>query len=302
MGRSEGDFKHLLDTNADQNIGNSTILQPQAGTVGTTIPQTNPARLLQLTGPSKTGQTTSIVFTASRIVGSDNPNPGLPGPITGIVEFGNGARFTRAEFDVPLGPYLGVFSRATVASEPQDGGVVITVPTGVLRAYVRYDNLLVQPLLGSPTTNLATELGVSFIGPGGPRNFLNAPAEPVLAKSMAAFYTRHYSKLYKTNYLYVGDNGVAPQVIPPATLVCIPPFARTVKILRYNTTTGTMPSMTLKLWDGINVSEQIVVAAGSSPAIEISGNESVIEVYSTTAGGMNPDAFTFVALCYEIGL
>ena len=298
MGRSEGDFKHLLDTNADQNIGNSAILQPQAGTGGTTIPQTNPQRLLTLTGPSKTGQTTSVVFTASRIVGADNPHPGLPGPITGIVEFGNGARFTRAEFDVPIGPYLGWQGNTIASSEPQDGGTIVTVPTGVLRAYVRYDNLLIQPLLGLPTTNLATELGVAFIGPGGPSTLLNVPAEPILAKAMAAFYTRHYSKLYKTNYLYVGESGVLPQKIPVGTLVCIPPFARSVKILRFNSTTNTMPSMTIDLWDGSHVAEQIIVAAGTSPVLEISGNESVIGIQSTGAG----DVVSFLALCYEIGL
>ena len=90
----------------------------------------------------------SIVFTAARVVGASNPNPGYAGPITGLVEFGNGGRFTRVEFDVPLGPYLGTFQGAAVASEPQDGGVIVTVPTGVLRAYARYDNLLVQPILG----------------------------------------------------------------------------------------------------------------------------------------------------------
>ena len=296
MGRSEGDFKHLLDTNADQNIGNSTILQPQAGYGGTTIPQTNPARLLQLTGPSRTGQTTSVVFTASRIVGADNPRPGLPGPITGIVEFGNGARFTRAEFDVPIGPYLGWQGNPIASTEPQDGGVVVTVPTGVLRAYVRYDNLLIQPLLGLPTTNLADSLHVPLVGPGGPNSLLNAPAEPVLAKSMAAFYTRHYSKLYKTNYLYVGDHGVAAQQIPSGTLVCIPPFARAVKVLRTDSTS--MPSMTINLWDGAHITERIVIPAGSSPSIEISGNVNVVEVKSTA----NTDTVTFLALCYEIGL
>jgi hypothetical protein len=296
MGRSEGDFRHLLDTNADQNIGNSAILQPQAGYGGTTIPQTNPQRLLQLTGPSKTGQTTSVVFTASRIVGADNPHPGLPGPITGVVEFGNGARFTRAEFDVPIGPYLGWQGHPLASSEPQDGGTIVTVPTGVLRAYVRYDNLLIQPLLGLPTTNLADELHVPLVGPGGPNSLLNAPAEPVLTKAMAAFYTRHYSKLYKTNYLYVGDHGVPPQFIPTGTLVCVPPFARSVKVFRLKS--SNMPSMTISLWDGAHIAERFVIPADTSPSIDISGNESVIEIASTA----NTDTVTFLALCYEIGL
>jgi hypothetical protein len=303
MGRSEGDFKHLLDTNADQNIGNSTVLQPQAGSGGTVIPQTNPARLLQLTGPSQKGQTTSVVFTASRIVGADNPNPGYAGPVTGIVEFGNGARFTRVEFDVPLGPYVGLFTGANAATEPQDGGTVITVPTGVLRAYVRYDNLLIQPILGTIAESLASALGVTFVGPGGP--VIGGPVpggtEPILAKAMASYYTRHWAKLWKTNYLYIGAPGVLPQVIPGAEY-CVPPFAKSVKVQRYNLTTSIMPSMTIVLLDNKNVLEQFVIAAGTSPTIELSGFETTILIQSTTTTGPNADAVTTLALCYEIGL
>jgi hypothetical protein len=296
MGRSEGDFKHLLDTDADQNIGNSIVLQPQMGTVGTIIPQTNPARLLQLTGPSKTGKTTSIVFTASRIVGSNNPNPGYAGPITGVVEFGNGARFTRAEFDIPLGPFAGTFHGASVATEPQDGGVIVTVPTGVLRAYVRYDNLLIQPILGSPPfMSLAQFLGVAVQGPGGP--VTTTPAEPILAKAMAAYYTRHFSRLYKTQYCYVGAPATAAQYIGQVQY-CIPPFARSVKILRFNGTTGTSPSMTIFLYDNVMILEKIVVPAGPSATIELTGNESIIGVASTA----NTDTIHTLALCYEIGL
>ena len=305
MGRSEGDFKHLLDTNADQNIGNSTVLQPQAGSGGTVIPQTNPARLLQLTGPSQKGQTTSVVFTASRIVGADNPNPGYAGPVTGIVEFGNGARFTRVEFDVPLGPYVGLFTGSNPATEPQDGGTVITVPTGVLRAYTRYDNLLIQPIVGtSPPSSMATALGVPFYGPGGPITTgtlsNRAPAEPVLTKAMASYYTRHCAKLYKTNYLYVETIGSA-QVLLPA-IYCIPAFAKSVKVLRYNLSTFTMPSMTVQLFDNIHVLEQVVIPAGASPTIEISGFESAISIAPTTSTGPNADAVNILALCYEIGL
>jgi hypothetical protein len=53
MGHSEGDFKHLLDTNAEQNIGNGKIVLPQAG-AATVIPQTNPERFLMLSGPRRT--------------------------------------------------------------------------------------------------------------------------------------------------------------------------------------------------------------------------------------------------------
>lgn len=89
MFRPTREPRHLLDTLADQNIGNGVIVRPQL-TGATVIPQTNPDRVLMLSGPSGSGQTTSVAITASRIVGAENPNPGYPGPITAVVEFGKG--------------------------------------------------------------------------------------------------------------------------------------------------------------------------------------------------------------------
>jgi hypothetical protein len=304
MGR-QIDPKHLLDTDADQNIGNSTLLQPQPGSVATVIAATNPARLFQLNGPSKTAQTVSVVFTASRIVGQDNPNPGYAGPITGILEFGNGGRFTKVEFDVPVGPFLGNFQGAVASSEPQDGGVIVTVPSGVLRAYARYDNLLVQPALGLPTQSTAQLLGVPFVGPGGPVQppappIQQAPAEPVLVKAMAAYYTRHFARAYKTQYCYVGSPGFIAQWIPNGKAVyCVPAFARTVKLLRWNSNVSTTPSMTLQFFDGINFLEEVAIPAGTpSPTLDLVGNETIIQVLSSTPA----DTITFLALCYEIGI
>ena len=296
MGRQTPDPKHLLDTDADQNIGNSILLQPQQGATATTIPATNPDRILQLNGPSKTAQTVSIVFAASRVVGAQNPNPGYAGPITGILEFGNGGRFTRVEFDIPLGPYLGTFQGAAASSEPQDGGVIVTVPSGVLRAYARYDNLLIQPFLGLPSRSIAQALGVPFVGPGGPvlppaPPAQQAPAEPVLVKAMAAYYTRHFAKSYKTQYCYVGSPGTPLAIVGNATF-CIPAFARTVKLLR----NPISASFTLHFSDGINPAiDEIVVPSGQSPTIEIVGNETTITVSST-------NGVSLLALCYEIGI
>ena len=307
--------RHLLDTNADQNIGNSFLLQPQAGSGGTIVPQSSATqsyeRILQLSGPSKAAQTTSVVFTASRVQpGLSNPNPGYAGPVTGIVEFGNGGRFTRVEFDVPLGPYLGNFNGSLASTEPQDGGTVITVPSGVLRAYARYDNLLVQALLGPPQS-MAQFLGVTFVGPGGPVSPPGAagPAEPVLVKAMAAYFSRHWAQLYKTQYCYVGAPGVPAQYVPPtptpiglnAAMFCVPPFAKNVKVLR----NPVSAAMVVELYDGVFLSafpnngvDEVAVPAGSSPPIPIVGNETVIRVSSATAN----DKVKFLALCYEIGL
>jgi hypothetical protein len=310
MGRPTHEPKHLLDVDAEQNIGNSTNLQPQDGSGlagGTVTAQTNPDRILQLSGPSKTAQTTSVVFTASRLTGSsNNPNPGYAGPVTGIVEFGNGGRFTRAEFDIPLGPFVGFFQGAASNTEPQDGGVVVTVPSGVLRAYARYDNRLIQPVLGTvPPLSLAQILGVPFAGPGGPvrapaPGAQVAPAEPVLVKAMAAYYTRHYAKLYKTQYCYVSSPGTPAQQIQQG-LYCVPAFARSVQVLR-----SPSAAMTVELFDGlyngnpVNVAalNTVNVLANTTPEIPIVGTETIIRVSSATAN----DTVYLLALCYEIGL
>jgi hypothetical protein len=313
MGRPAHEPKHLLDVDAEQNIGNSAYLQPQDGggpAGGTTTPQTNPERLLKLSGPSRSAQTTAVIFTAARLTGFlNNPSPGYAGPITGVVEFGNGGRFTRAEFDVPVGPFIGAFQGAASNTEPQDGGVVVTVPTGVLRAYARYDNRLIQPVLGAnPPLSLAETLGVPFVGPGGPVP-ANAgpgfyfPAEPVQVKAMAAYYTRHFARAYKTQYCYVSAVGSPPQFIDPATnggLYCVPAFARSVQVLRYPASAA----MLVELYNGLYTSpgatplNSVGVPANQCPVIPIVGNMNIIRVTSATS----TDRVTLLALCYEIGL
>ena len=296
MGRSEGDFKHLLDTNADQNIGNGKIIQPQAGTA-TVIPQTNPERLLMLSGPSKAGQTTSIVLTASRIVGANNPNPGFPGPITGIIEFGNGGQFTRAEVDVPIGPFVGTQTTPAPASEPQDGGVIVTVPTGVLRVYARYDNQLVQPVLEPLARSLAQLKGVAFKGPGGPTTSgINTfPPEPGLVKAMAAYFSRHTSKAYRTHYCYLGNSAfpVVPIVLSPLSPgnFCVPAFARSLKIFRMPISTA----LVVFLSDNMgNTLDQLAIPADTAPVIPLIGTETIVNII----GG----PIEFLALSYEIGI
>ena len=307
MGRPTHEPKHLLDTPADQNIGNGVIIQPQAGGA-TVIPQTNPDRILMLSGPSGSGQTTSIALTAARIVGPSNPSPGFPGPVTGIIEFGNGGQFTRVEVDVPIGPFAGYFNQPTPATEPQDGGVIVTVPTGVLRVYARYDNQFIQPQLTLPPSSLAqTALPpVPFLGPGGPvtRKGLTAPSEPLQVKAMAAYYSRHTSKVYRTHYCYVGDystGGIVPIPVIQAQY-CVPAFARSLKVLRY--LAGAPPllaGLTITLYDNTyNVLDFISISAGTvAPIIPIIGTETIVQVESIDPA---TDKVSLLALCYEIGI
>ena len=292
--------RHMLHNVAEQNIGNGTVLQPQAG-AATIVPQTNPERILMLSGPSSAGQTTSIALTASRIVGPNNPNPGFPGPITGIVEFGNGGQFTRVEVDIPIGPFAGTFNQSAAATEPQDGGVIVTVPTGVLRVYARYDNLLIRPILGLPPLSLAQAATVPFVGPGGPTaiNPLSIiPAEPVLIKAMAAYFSRHTSKVYKTNYCYNGthtNNGAPTLIDLGGNQFCVPAFARSLKVLR----TPITSAMYLTLYDNAyNQLDAISVPSGSAPTIPLIGNETIVQFITPSVG----DKVSFFALCYEIGI
>jgi hypothetical protein len=294
MGRDVTADKTPLLMNAEQNIGNSATLQPASG-APTCTPATNPPRIIQLSGGSCVGQTTSVVVTASRIVGPQNPNPGVPGPITGVVEFGNGGRFTRAEFDVPIGPFVGRLTAAASATEPQDGGTIITVPTGVLRVYCRYDNLLIQPLVGQTLPeSRAQATGVLFYGPGGPLPS-GTPSEPVLVKAMAAYFSRHYTKAYKTLYCYVSDPA-APIAINLAntTRYCLPAFAQSLKVLRWPVSTN----LIVTLFDSIRTVDEISVPAGTSPIIPIVGTETIVRITSVGPA----DNVSFLALSCEIGI
>lgn len=301
--------KHLLDTESTEKIGSSVDLQPEAGVGGVVTPQTatngtSYKRILQLNGPSKTAQTTSVIFTASRLVGEKNPNPGYAGPVTGVLVFGNGGRATQVEFDIPVGPFTGIFQGATQATEPQDGGIIISVPTGVVEAYARYDNRFIQPCIGPTPQSIAQMLGVPFIGAGGPvvppapPQYV-APAEPVLVKAMSAFYTRHFSRAYKTQFCYVGQIGQPGIPLPGGNVAwyTIPAFAQTVQVKRWPTSAA----LEVFLWNGLYPApdDHYSVASEQSPVIPIAGHEHIISVQSKDP---NVDLVTNLALVYEVGV
>jgi hypothetical protein len=311
----------LMD--ADQNIGNSSIVHPQAGTEGTVIPQTNPPRILNLAaGGSAAGQTLSVVFAASRIIKSaENPEPGFAGPLTGVVEYGNGGRFTRVELDVPVGPFAGSINEASTALEPQDGLVTITLPTSALRAYVRYDNLLLAPLLGTdPPASHAEVSGVSIVGPGGPvvvfdpadpdnpaANF-TIEAEPVLVKVMAAYFAKPHARVYKTLNCYLSEETLnpAPTAIrigtPSASPIAgypgyafwaLPAFTKRVKIQRFPNDTA----LDVLLHDGIRPVDYIQIAGGSTPPeFKVVGGANIIGITS------GEGTVTMLKLVCEIGI
>ena len=178
--------------------------------------------------------------------------------------------------------------------------MIVTVPTGVLRVYARYDNQLIEPTLGASVKSLADGAGVPFVGPGGPTNILGTiiPAEPVQVKAMAAYFSRHTSKVYKTQYCYVASRFAIPSsILLAGASFCVPAFARSLKVLRMPITAA----LDIALYDNsFNQLDSIPIPSGTAPIIPIVGTETLLSIASHTQTA--PDAVTMLAFCYEIGL
>jgi hypothetical protein len=300
----------LLD-DGENNVGNSTQLQPQvlpAGQNYTTEPQTtaNNGRVLNLTSSSAKGQSITVVLLAARVSGAD----GNVGPLTGIIEFGNGAVATSIEFDVPVGPFIGQAGFDKAGDTPRDGGAVVQVPTGIVRAFFRYDNAFLTP----------TVQGWAFGGTGSPAiaNPLALPfapnlqgAGPVAIKSFSVYFGRHFSRLYKTQYVFITAGtailttlsyaALLPTIVGP--VYCVPPHAKSVRVVRFPQTAA----LTLTLYDGmpsapvagLDFGEAYAIASGPAPAIALDGNTAFVAVASASTG--NADKVSAVKLVYEIG-
>jgi hypothetical protein len=312
----------LLD-DADNNIGNGTILQPQflplAGPPYVKQPNQTRARLLNLTASSRYGQSITVVMTAARVL---LPGQALTqthvGPITGIIEFGNGSQFTKVEFDIPVGPFQGSeYFGLNTAYEFQDGGIAIQVPTGTLRVFARYDNALVTPIqeLNSPVFGEPPYPIPAGSGPFAPNPVLNDPlgpfptrtCVPVLVKAFADYFGRIFSRLQKTLYLYISDPSTGGRVTFGPVSYAIPPFARAVRVVRDPQTAA----MTLSLDDGMafpntagalnftRFIEAHAIPSGPAPLIPIEGYHRTISVGSATNGV--GDRINGVKLVFDIG-
>jgi hypothetical protein len=291
----------LLD-DGESNIGNSTIIQPQilptansiAGPFYTTTPTlANNSRLLNLTASSKKGQSVTVVMTASRVSGA----AGFVGPLVGIIEFGNGTVTTKVEFDIPIGPYTGTQNADAVGDTPQDSGAVIQVPSGIIRAFARYDNAYLQPEIDG-SVPFQTQ-------PQNPALIATAPnvqtPGPLQVKAFASYFGRVFSRLYLTRYLYSALG--SPDKTTFNSTYTIPPFAKSVHVVRV----PQIAAMTLTLWDSlpgfpasaILYDETYQIPSGISPIIPIMGNQNRFSLKSATN---NPaDAITAIKLVFEIG-
>ena len=321
--RSGKSGMRLLD-DGENNVGNSTIIEPvflPLPQLYSNVPVGPRPRLLNLTAESKTGQSVTVVMTASRLPNSE----GGTGPITGIIEFGNGTQTTFIEFDLPIGPFMGGASAVSPGSTPQDSGAVVQVPSSIVRAFARYDNAFITPIqnfgdpvFGQPGTLYAI---APASGPFAPNPTTNDPSgpfpgrliAPVNIKAFANYFGRHFSRLYKTQYLYVGDT-LAPVVfqgvLGPQTFAvtyAIPPFAKSVRLVREPQSAA----MTITLFDGCanpnasplavnppNFADSYAIAASAPcPPITIDGTYQTVGVKSAS----NNDTVSAVKLIYEIG-
>lgn len=308
--RSGKSGARLLD-DAENNIGNSLVVNPEllpAGMLLTSQKQSLANRLVNLTAESKTGQSVTVVMTAARV----QDRVGAVGPLTGVVQFGNGAQTTQVEFDVPVGPYKGNFLAVAAGSQPEDSGAVIQVPTAIVRAFARYDNAYVTPDIngfaygspGSAAFPLAVGAGPFAPNFGGHAFAAPVPPSPLLVKAFAAYFGRIHSKLYKTLYLYIGDATVPVAFNAGGSIIwSVPPFAKSVQVICQPTTAN----MTLTLYDqvatGSNAPNQVLfaetyaIAAGTYPIIKITGNTNAFSLRSTGGG----DNVTAVKAIFEVG-
>ena len=317
-GKRSGKTGHKLLDDSDNNIGNSTTLQPQVlpllpvGQQFVVAPNLDAPRLLNLTGDSKHGMSTSVVITAARPTNT----PGSAGPITAVIEFGNGSQTTRFEVDVPFGPYTGQSQYSAASASPIDGGTIIQIPTGTLRVFVRYDNALVTPTIEGwafGALNSPAPLPPAS-GPFAPNAGFNQPpggapsqAAPMVVKAFAGYFGRHFCKAYKTNYCYIGDR-VNPVLFatPGSSSVayCVPPFAKTLRVVRMPETASITVGLFDQIASGSNATnrmlfnESYVIPANTpSPVIPIDGQTNTVTIGSTT----NADLVSGVKLVWEIG-
>jgi hypothetical protein len=286
-GPGQGNKTRLLD-NADQNIGNALVVNPDLGP--TIHVNGNPPRIINLDALSPTGQMMTITLSSAHLsivpVGGVSGNS-LGGPIVGIVEFGNGSQVHRVEIDVPMGPI------DFTGTEPQDGGTAISVPTGTLRVYARNDgNLIPVDIAGNSASDGGTASNV--IAANGPRaTFVKAQVDYLARTSLLKGPTR-------TVYMY-NNLGAASAVGTGGSAIAsfrIPPFAKAMRVLRLPQTS----SMTVRFFDPAmqaSAMESIVIAAGNpSPLIDVPGQAVWFNVASTAGG----DTVTRLMAEFQIGL
>lgn len=272
---ARGEKARLLD-DGDQNIGNQLVIKTPFVTLPPmTIPTQNPDRLLNLNATSKSGQLITVFLGAETTPNTPINRPPTPF-LTGIVEFGNGSRFTNFEMDIPLGPTQLNLNQQPTA--PQNGGILITVPAGTLRIYARSDGALITP-------NMFGTLPVDGLGNSPPGRLLSpvgapgTPASDVLVTAFATYFTRP-AVHSPTKTLWLGRANTVDGIVFAGNFYAIPAFARTIAILR----DPLAVAIEITLTDTYsNTLDTIVIPGGTrSDNYKIPGNASRFTITSTT--------------------
>jgi hypothetical protein len=287
--------QRLLD-DADNNIGNGVFLSP--GTQSpTTFEQQNPPRIISLDALSPTGQMVTVAL-AARYSLDHNPSAlvtnGGGGPIVAILEFGNGNSAMRVEVDVPIGRIL-VGANGLAIQEGQDGITMVTVPGGTLRVFMRDDSQLIPTTIGGQVSG-------SFQGIQLSGNIGNAP-RVTFVQAAVDYFTRFSTKPpTRTIVVYTIAAAAPPQAFTnPAfvqALYNLPPFARTVRLLRSPFITA---NAVIEFWSVSSSStprliDMATVGANvTSPIIEVPTGATWFNMYSA-------NLVTFLAAEFGLGL
>lgn len=285
VGRGSAQKSRLLD-DADLNIGNAAIVIPQNLTGDAeTIPAQNPPRILNLDALSPTGQMITVAITAALVLEPPPVMSQFAGPITAIIEFGNGGVFTRFEVDVPVGPYQANLGPAKNPREPFDGGTVLSIPAGVLRVYARNDARFVTPSVNStaPTAIIAPDPD-----PDSPR---------VIVKAFTCYQPRisgRFGTPRKTLYLGAGD--LAP--FAAGLTYSVPAFAKSVRLLRDHDNNPVTYTLRFRDAIGMNLLDTRTFAAATpSDFVPVPGTCNNIEITQGAGDTSGP-----LELEFEIGV
>lgn len=285
----------LLD-DGDLNIGNAQTLIADTNVI--TKPITNPPRILNLDADSKFGSVVTIGLAASAKFDPGIQGGSAAGPLTAVLEFGNGSVFTDVEIDVPIGQ-IGDFTNPSTA---QDGVVVCNVPAGTLRVYGRHDGNLITPSIGNTFGSPTAAAGQSNtpVGAGPWDNNLNDVPIPAFMKAFAVYepFATLARRCTKTIYVYNGFFSGVSVAVPLGTRYWVPAFARSVQVYRNTIVSATAPTnVTLQFINNITqVVEQYTIPGGTnSPIFQL--GEQIIAIGVSTDGVINT-----LSLVFDIGL
>jgi hypothetical protein len=217
-------------------------------------------RLLDLACEGRYARTVSLTFAAFILEPDQNSLADTTGPITGIVEFGNGAVFARVEFDIPAVSRLPglLATRAGVNTvypngfkSPAISGVTVCVPAGSVRTFARNDNNL--PLVFTPDR---------IIGSIDANNI-----DPTVSCSIAYGETFGANRHLKKTVYIVDNSGaavVAAMSAGDSVEISVPPFAKTVRFPRTPVALSTL-GIIFDSYFGPEYGTYVVPAGGDGP-------------------------------------